>query len=782
MNVSQVELTLPQLIKDLQNKLEDPTNITFLVGAGISMDPPASLPSARMLCKDLFDQLGPYPGLEDLASIKELRYEMVIERVQEYFDPDLHFLDYLDLMDLPNLNHLFLAGCILKGNIVITTNFDYLIEWGMKLILRGQNYEKVMPVITEQDFLSLKDEDFTDLSQKYYLFKIHGSMKNTFTDEDTKQSIITTVSALGKNRDNEETFSLESFKEPVVKKMLSKKTLIVLGYSGGDDFDVNPLLKTMPDLEHLIWLDHISDTEATIIPITKHTEKGVNPLLVDLKQKHEYNITLIKANTIEFVKNHLLQLFLPKLHDPLIQLWNKQLMIREGITKPTLREWLHRSWQVSEPALSMKFGASLFYDTGDYEKALNMSKTGNFAIRTRFQKGEVDQPTTELLLDIQHWFNNRLGLICMIEGLAADATYFFRQCQTNAEKENNQVHYAEATCNLALALLQLEERNQALDCLNSALEVDLKSGTITHASEVLEHIGAYHIDEQEFTLAKEKLGDGMQYANSSGNLEVKSRILTKQGIIALKENNLQQARTYTEEALSISQALGRLPLQYEAMIVLSQIYNSSNRIEEAKKLEKKSHSFYEKIGGFQLEGKRLFNLADSFFKSKKRDVGKQYLIRLFNEANVHEHIEYQIKSAKTLGYIFRNERDFENAQKYFNELVSLVAESGDKSLEMEATYQLGFIYDNLKNWEEAYEYYNNSLNLGKQMNHISTIVDCYQGMAMVKYNLGKDEEAYTLQEQAIELSHRLNDPMAIQKAQAKLAFYKRQPSSTFRQS
>jgi NAD-dependent SIR2 family protein deacetylase len=86
----------------------------FLVGAGISMGFPSSLPSAREIVKSLFKLFSPEEELEKLLSLPQLRYELIVEKIQKYFDKDLKFLDFFDIIDTPNFIHYFLAKIILK--------------------------------------------------------------------------------------------------------------------------------------------------------------------------------------------------------------------------------------------------------------------------------------------------------------------------------------------------------------------------------------------------------------------------------------------------------------------------------------------------------------------------------------------------------------------------------------------------------------------------------------------------------------------------------------------
>ena len=59
---------------------------TFLAGAGISMDPPSNVPSARMFVKKLFQYYAPEDEIETLLNLESLRYEFLVEKVQNFFD------------------------------------------------------------------------------------------------------------------------------------------------------------------------------------------------------------------------------------------------------------------------------------------------------------------------------------------------------------------------------------------------------------------------------------------------------------------------------------------------------------------------------------------------------------------------------------------------------------------------------------------------------------------------------------------------------------------------
>ena len=227
---------------------------TFLVGAGISMDPPSCVPSAKMFVRDLFKYYAPEEEIEKLLSLESLRYELLVEKVQNLFDKELKFLDYLDRVKEPNAIHIFLASMIMRYNYVITTNFDYLIEMALKKKLDAfpvfHNYhKKVMIIITKEDYKK-------KVSFQFPLIKIHGSKRDAITGRLTKESLVTTISALGREREKGKTFAIELYKKRLIDEVMNSRDLVIMGYSGSDDFDISPMLKELSTMKRIIWIEH----------------------------------------------------------------------------------------------------------------------------------------------------------------------------------------------------------------------------------------------------------------------------------------------------------------------------------------------------------------------------------------------------------------------------------------------------------------------------------------------------------------------------------------------
>ena len=88
------EIIFKEYKEDIETLFTPKRKYTFLVGAGISMDPPSNMPSARQIVKGLLDLCAPEEEIDNLLSLDMLRFELVVEKIQEAYDEDLKFLDF----------------------------------------------------------------------------------------------------------------------------------------------------------------------------------------------------------------------------------------------------------------------------------------------------------------------------------------------------------------------------------------------------------------------------------------------------------------------------------------------------------------------------------------------------------------------------------------------------------------------------------------------------------------------------------------------------------------
>ncbi|MFX0065865.1 MAG: hypothetical protein ACFFC7_27140, partial [Candidatus Hermodarchaeota archaeon] len=146
----------------------------FLVGSGISCDPPSSLPTGYELMKALVEQLIPKTKQSEILALMNPEREgteisgnfLCFEQFMQYlkgWDPDLRVLDiYMEYTE-PNFNHQFLAQMLLEKHPIFTTNFDNLIE--SVLLNAGVPQSNIHPVIHREDWETSPDPKY------YYVYK-----------------------------------------------------------------------------------------------------------------------------------------------------------------------------------------------------------------------------------------------------------------------------------------------------------------------------------------------------------------------------------------------------------------------------------------------------------------------------------------------------------------------------------------------------------------------------------------------------------------------------------
>ncbi len=192
--------------------------------------------------------------------LEQLRFEGLVEIFRDRLDHELKVIDYYGESDKPNVQHFFLAEMIKKGHFVMTTNFDFLIEYA--LVQSGVSKNDVVPVITKEDFQKYKNPSDWFEKGKKMVYKIHGSTKNAITDEDTKDSLVATLQAFGSNKEGLNVFQVEPFKRPLFDNISKSRSLVIMGYSGCDDFDVVPTLMVLKNLKNVIWINYTPDDDS----------------------------------------------------------------------------------------------------------------------------------------------------------------------------------------------------------------------------------------------------------------------------------------------------------------------------------------------------------------------------------------------------------------------------------------------------------------------------------------------------------------------------------------
>ena len=225
-------------------------SMCILAGAGVSYSPPANLPTASHILNELFSTLpilekdrrtlhdALSPEWEDGIGLFDfLRFEQIMEALDYCGDKHIELLRNIVRKTQPNLNHYQLARLLGAGHLILTTNFDCLIEQACDEL--GIPYTVIVSNKECEDYLN----DATKFVNP--IFKLHGSAPKERIEDD---SIIATMQTVTTDRNK------MASKWAAVDKVLANHDLMVVGYSGSDDFDVAISIRFARG--KLLWIQH----------------------------------------------------------------------------------------------------------------------------------------------------------------------------------------------------------------------------------------------------------------------------------------------------------------------------------------------------------------------------------------------------------------------------------------------------------------------------------------------------------------------------------------------
>ncbi|HYK00380.1 MAG TPA: tetratricopeptide repeat protein [Thermoanaerobaculia bacterium] len=217
---------------------------TFFVGAGVSAPPPSSLPLAAGLVASLIapvlQPLKLPPGLARavVKVLVGLRPEVITDVLLEHLGVDAAKPLLRALHGQPNAWHGFLGAALGAGCCIITTNFDTLIEKAGDAI--GARHQTVVGTAVEGA-----------VAPTSILFKIHGSLGGGNAGE-ALSSVALAVRQVGQG--------LSVPQAHLLGALIEDRPLIVLGYSGRDDFDIRPALLNVQRTAPGLWIVHERDS------------------------------------------------------------------------------------------------------------------------------------------------------------------------------------------------------------------------------------------------------------------------------------------------------------------------------------------------------------------------------------------------------------------------------------------------------------------------------------------------------------------------------------------
>ncbi|MFX1365982.1 MAG: tetratricopeptide repeat protein [Promethearchaeota archaeon] len=568
-------------------KINDLLNLdqkwTFLVGAGCSVSAPSCLPAGYAMMNALINHTCAQSEINTILELMKsgkLRFEALVEVIRNQIDKNLSLIDYYGQCDKPNIQHFFLAEMIKRGNFVMTTNFDYLIEYALNQ--SGVALEEIVPVITKEDFEKFADP-YEQLNQgKKSVYKIHGSTKNFSTKENTRDSLVATIQAFGSNKQGENVFQLESFKRPLFENVTKDRSLVVMGYSGSDDFDIVPTLKILNYVQNIIWINFTHNIEMgkeQIYEISDNTSQSLDKLEMNLRKVAQILYEIWQGKNINQI--YLVNVNTDKMVEELLDI--KPNISNENFSLD-LKEYLNKIYQNVLEVTQHYIPNRIYRALDMYPNAIKSSK-------------EILQIANEGGYNI--WIAialNDIAEVLIDQGKYSEALKNLEEAYDIPTISSELSLKSSIFNNMALAYTKIKDYPAAMIKYKESLDIDKRVGDLKKQASCHNNLGDLYSKQQQYSEALKHYNEGLEIIEKLGLLKPKGIILNNIANIYAASRNYKEAKKSTEEALKISEQLGVPSLKIVCLANLARINESQGKFQEAVELYEEASNIAEIIG------------------------------------------------------------------------------------------------------------------------------------------------------------------------------------------
>lgn len=223
-----------EIAYSIQNK-----EISIFCGAGISKH--SGFPLANDLKEYILKKL--IKNKKDISKIMKSNFPF--EAFMEAVAKEININKILSMFEEgnPNANHILIAKLVKLKYIkrIFTTNFDLLIEKALENegLIKNKDF---FVYYKEEQFSNL---DFKNLSKEKIvkIFKLHGSAEN-------KDSIRTTLRSISSKTLYDKRIDLTRY----LFSENNSQTVLILGYSCSDEFDITPQIQSLKGKRNKITL------------------------------------------------------------------------------------------------------------------------------------------------------------------------------------------------------------------------------------------------------------------------------------------------------------------------------------------------------------------------------------------------------------------------------------------------------------------------------------------------------------------------------------------------
>lgn len=690
--------------------------LCLLVGSGISIDPPSSLPTGFHFMQELIGRVVPEPVHGDVLALVDhgregmrgpgdfLRFEDLMEFLSRSIDTDLRVLDGYAASTTCNLNHLFLAQMIKRGHAVLTTNFDSLIEHA--LMESEVPRDRIRPIIHQEDWEAQGD------AQEYRVYKLHGSLIDVRDGCDCRRSIQATIGQIAAGK--QEMLQLEPWKRNVIRSLLQDGDLVIAGYSGLDDFDVLPTLWSISSEKNVLWVNHVHKTTVANARIQRLEEYPASKGR-DSSVRQEDRLDRILSGF------------------PRARSRQARRVVRIDVDTRELLLWLWRRW-ISESLPSLKGKTEA---VGLEIPALSISDADRWVLAAQIFHDH------EFLASCREAYE--AGLKC-------------------AKVEQRGDVECECLNGIGHVLEKQGSRGEALESYEEALQVADRSRDLRGKAIILNGIATLHLNEGRTTEALQVQHEALAAAERLQDPRWKARTLNNIGLTQTSLASFGEAREAYDEAMAINDQLGDLRAKSTNLLNLAILLEAEGRVDEALARREEVLALADLTGDLQKKAMALAAIGLLLKSQGKREDALDYYRRSLRVCDEAEVPGVQVGTLLNLALLLYQEGRRAESLECCDEALGILEEYEDPGLEGRTLDLRGNILRREGRSAEAIESVRRSMTIFQKIGDERNECDSLTSLALAYHDAGRRAQALKTVSRARALAEFLEDPYLLRQA------------------
>lgn len=592
----------------------------YIAGAGISLDSPANFPIANHIIEEILNYISPNQSIrEEFLRFRRkdnrnhlkgdyIRFELLMD-VFSSVDKKLEILDFVNNYHTPNLNHYYLAQAAINGDIIFTPNFDDLIE---RAIL-DLGYHPIS-ICYEKDF---RVANVKHMNKQVPIYKIHGSyLKHLGFNRKVKLSKGTMQASLTSISSANALFSLSKSKFDCIEYFIKNSNkLIIVGYSGGDDFDIIPsLIKIKPDTVY--WIQHSNsiDYENKISSILDNNNK-IHETLRAERDRFIINQHKYRASSIKYFETNTLEYLSSCIKSDLVDTNILSLMSTGESFRTHIQRWASAFIDTE----TRKFlSAELFYRLSEYDKAYSqynkldrksplylksilaagaaLIKRGEFRAaksiltNSKITSKDSKEVYCKYLEQMAYCAANLSEQSGDIKDIERQFKFAILECLKNKQLSTLTTAYND----FALFLRDIGDLSGAMDYFRRSRNLAIKLGNIRHQAWVYFNMACMFYDRGQFKQSLKYNLKSKEIANSLGDFHQMSNIENLNGVNYLILGNLNESIKAIRKGIYMEYSQDNEYNTTVDWLIMGQIFYELGRFKTSLNCYNKSTELFEK--------------------------------------------------------------------------------------------------------------------------------------------------------------------------------------------